>query len=76
MAQNDDVTVAEDQVLHGNVLADNGHGADADPDGDVITVTAGTFTTAQGGTVVVQANGDFTYTSTAAVPRRGQLHVH
>jgi VCBS repeat-containing protein len=64
VAQDDNVTVAEDQVLHGNVLVANGHGADSDPDGDTITVTAGTFATAHG-TVVVHANGDFTYTSTA-----------
>lgn len=49
----------EDQPVTGNVLAN-----DTDPaTGDTLSVTnAGTFPTAQGGTVVLEADGDFTYT--------------
>lgn len=58
----DEVATNEDSIVSGNVLAN-----DTDPDaGDMLTVTnAGTFTTANGGTVVLSANGDFTYTPTA-----------
>ena len=52
----------EDSVVSGNVLADNGDGADSDIDGDVLTVSAGTYTTAQGGSVTVATDGSFTYT--------------
>ncbi len=38
MAQDDDVSTDEDSVLMGDVLADNGNGADVDPD-DPLTVT-------------------------------------
>ncbi|RMF39140.1 MAG: hypothetical protein D6754_06085, partial [Alphaproteobacteria bacterium] len=50
-----------DQAISGNVLADNGAGADIDAEGQPLTVTAGTFATAQGGSVTIAANGDFTY---------------
>ncbi len=49
-------------VITGNLLADNGSGTDSDPDGDALSVIAGTITTAGGGTVVIQTNGDFEYT--------------
>ncbi|WP_394701647.1 cadherin-like domain-containing protein [uncultured Roseibium sp.] len=47
--------------ITGNVLVDNGAGADGDIDGDTLTVTAGTFATAGGGSVTIDANGSFTY---------------
>jgi Ca2+-binding RTX toxin-like protein len=50
-------------ALLGNLLADNGLGADIDPDDDEIAVVAGSYTTVHGGTVVIANNGDFTYTS-------------
>jgi hypothetical protein len=36
---------------------------DTDPDGDALTVTAGTFATSQGGSVTIAADGSFTYRS-------------
>ncbi|WP_346915327.1 Ig-like domain-containing protein [uncultured Roseibium sp.] len=47
------------------MLVDNGAGADRDIDGDTLTVTAGTFATAEGGSVTIDANGAFTYTPAA-----------
>jgi len=49
-------TIDEDTPLTGNVLTN-----DYDPDGNDIHVTAGTFDTTHG-KIVIQANGDFTYT--------------
>ncbi len=62
VAQNGNFTMAENGSLTGNVLADNGFGPASDPDNDLAGVTAGTFATANGGTLVLAANGDFTYT--------------
>ncbi len=47
----------------GNVLADNGLGADSDIDADVLSVQSGTIATVHGGSVVMNADGSFTYTS-------------
>ncbi len=52
----------EDQSINGNVLADNGNGADRDPNGDALSVTNQTISTAHGGRVAISANGDFVYT--------------
>ncbi len=60
-AVDDAFVTDEDTQLVGNVLEDNGNGADSDINGDALSVTAGTFATAQGGSVTFQANGDFTY---------------
>ncbi len=62
IAAADEIIAAENQVTTGNVLADNGNGADSDPDGNPLIVIAETKATAQGGTVNILANGDFTYT--------------
>jgi Ca2+-binding RTX toxin-like protein len=62
VAQNDTFTGAIDAIISGNVLADNGNGSDSDIDLDTLNIVAGTYTTAQGGTVELLANGDFTYT--------------
>lgn len=64
VAQDDDFGVNEDAVLNGNVLLDNGHGADSDSDGGVLSVIAGMFATAHGA-VVLNADGTFTYTPSA-----------
>lgn len=48
--------------IEGNVLDDNGNGADIDGDGDPLTVVAGTLVTANGGTVELLADGTLTYT--------------
>lgn len=50
----------EDTLISGNVLTN-----DADLDGDVLTVQAQSFTTALGGTVVLNADGSFTYQGAA-----------
>ncbi len=52
----------QDTSISGNLLTDNGSGADYDIDGSISNVIAGTFTTDQGGIVIIQDNGDFTYT--------------
>jgi Bacterial Ig domain/FG-GAP repeat/Bacterial cadherin-like domain len=40
IAQTDALTVSEDGILTGNVYADNGNGADTDPDGDAFFIIA------------------------------------
>jgi Ca2+-binding RTX toxin-like protein len=49
--------------ITGNLLTNNSNGADSDIDGDTLSVTAQTLTTAHG-SVVISANGAFTYTPT------------
>ena len=65
VALDDSFNGDEDTVITGNVLADNGAGADHDIENDTIFVQAETITTAAGAVVVISANGDFTYTSLA-----------
>ena len=67
VAHNDAFALNEDTSLSGNLLADNGFGADTDPNpGDVLSVIAGTYpSTAHGGTIVIQADGRFDYTPLA-----------
>ncbi len=72
-AQNDTLAVNEDATLTGSVLANNGNGADSDPRGDTLTVSAaqnasggaitiGTATTLpSGATLTLRADGTFTY---------------
>ncbi|MDJ0852853.1 MAG: Ig-like domain-containing protein [Myxococcota bacterium] len=62
VAADDAIVLAEDTVAAGSVLDDNGSGADSDPDGNALSVTPGSFTTAQGGTFDVDGVGNFTYT--------------
>jgi VCBS repeat-containing protein len=70
LAQSDAFATDEDTALTGNVLTDNGSGADSDPDGDPLTVTAvngaaadvGTqITLASGALLTLNANGIFDY---------------
>ncbi|MCB1492945.1 MAG: hypothetical protein KDJ77_14310, partial [Rhodobiaceae bacterium] len=70
VAQDDAVTTDEDTLLNGDVLADNGSGADTDADSDPLTVTlvngsAGNvgnqITLASGALLLVNATGGFTY---------------
>jgi len=70
IAQDDAVATDEDTVLVGNLFADNGSGADSDPESDPITVAAvngnaaavGTpITLASGAILTVNADGTFTY---------------
>ena len=61
LAQDDSFTGTEDQPITGNLLADNGNGADSDPNGDGLTLVAQTVYTAQGGVVTISATGSFSY---------------
>ncbi len=60
-AREDNFSGALNTNITGNLLSDNGNGADSSFIG-TINATAGTFTTAQGGTIVISSNGSFTYT--------------
>lgn len=63
VARDDSFTAAffTQRFVSGNLLADNGAGVDSDPDGDTLTVTAGSFTTASGARVDIAADGSFTW---------------
>ena len=70
VAQDDAISTDEETLITGNVLADNGSGADSDPDADPLTVTQINGVTADignpvtltgGGTVTLQGNGDFSF---------------
>ena len=45
----------------GNLLLNNGNGADSDPDGDALSVLAQNVTTASGSVLLINANGQFSY---------------
>ena len=70
VANDDDISLDEDSSTTGNVLVDNGHGADNDPDGDTITVVTldglggdvGTqVTLSSGALLTLNSDGSFTY---------------
>jgi Ca2+-binding RTX toxin-like protein len=61
-ARDDAIGAVRDRTVTGNLLADNGHGADSDVDGDTLSVAAGSFVTERGGVIQVARNGDFSYT--------------
>ena len=61
IAEDDFFSGTEDNNITGNLLTDNGTGADSDPDGDTITAFATTINTPAGGTATISENGDFTY---------------
>ena len=65
VAADDIFALAEDTVLTGNLLADNGNGRDTDPDGDAVSVVAQTIGTVAGGVVRIAADGSFSYTPRA-----------
>ncbi|ELP30334.1 Ig-like domain-containing protein [Rhodopirellula baltica] len=63
VAQADNFTgVAEDAGLSGNLLVDNGSGADSDEENDTLTIDASSPLTLGNGSVTVNSNGTFTYT--------------
>jgi hypothetical protein len=64
-AADDHFTLAEDTVLAGTLLADNGAGPDSDPEGDALHLVNHTVFSAQGGLVRLFADGNFTYTPRA-----------
>lgn len=61
IARPDDFAGTQDTDIEGNLLADNGHGADYDLDGDTLKVVQNMITSAAGGSVILMANGDFVY---------------
>ena len=61
-AQNDSFTATKNLDLNGDLLADNGNGADTDIETLVLGAQAETITTNNGATVVINADGTFTYT--------------
>src|SRR6185369_16524498 len=62
VARDDAFTTAEDtQLSGGNVLANNGSGADSDPDGDTLTVNTTPVSGPSNGTLTLNADGTFTY---------------
>jgi Ca2+-binding RTX toxin-like protein len=65
VAADDFFAGAEGQRITGNLLADNGNGADFDPDGNPLKVHNQTILSAAGGLVSIFANGDFVYTPRA-----------
>ena len=64
-AVDDDFVGEINTVITGNILSNNGNGVDSDPTNDPLTVSAGTITSDHGATVVLAANGSFTYTPVA-----------
>lgn len=58
-AYDDVIDAVEDTILSSTIDLDAN---DYDVDGDSLTVVAGTYTTAQGGTIVIAENGSYTYT--------------
>lgn len=71
VARADVVETLSTESLSGNVLADNGNGADSDPDGDALRVAAvdgsveqvgEAFTTERGAELRITADGSFRYT--------------
>lgn len=62
VARDDAFTTTEDAVVQGNVLHDNGTGADLDPDSnDTLSVSAFDGVSALGAHVTVRPDGTFTY---------------
>jgi trimeric autotransporter adhesin len=61
-AYDDEFETSKNQPITGNVLADNGYGADKDLNFNALSVVANTMSTSNGGTVALLANGSFTYT--------------
>ena len=65
VAVDDSFTLVHDRSVSGNVLVNNGAGPDRDADGDALAVVAGSFATASGGQVTLQADGSFVYQGAA-----------
>ena len=65
VAADDVLAVVAGRALNANLLADNGNGADSDPDGDFLKLAPASFTTANGGVVTITANGALTYVAAA-----------
>ena len=59
VAVDDSVTAVEDTVLNSTIELDFN---DTDLDGDMLNVVAGTYTTAQGGSITIATDGSYSYT--------------
>ncbi len=55
----------QDTNITGNLLVDNGNGADSDAENNTLSVVAGTYSTTNG-SVTITSNGDFTYTPSSS----------
>jgi Ca2+-binding RTX toxin-like protein len=64
VAQDDSFNAAYGQAINGNVLADNGSGADSDPDNDALSVVESSVTTANGFSIALAPTGGFTFAPT------------
>ncbi|MDV7214236.1 Ig-like domain-containing protein, partial [Azotobacter beijerinckii] len=62
VAADDAVTATEDTPFSSSIALDAN---DSDLDGDSLSVVAGTFITAQGGSITLAADGRYTYTPAA-----------
>ncbi len=63
VARDNDYVTPEDVAIAGNVLTDNtGSGIDSDVDGDSLTVTTTPILDVSNGTLMLSADGSFTYT--------------
>ncbi len=62
VAGDDSITVVEDTPFTSTIDLDAN---DTDVDGDALSLVAGTFATTQGGTIVIAADGTYTYTPPA-----------
>lgn len=61
-ASSDIFFTSSNTPLTGNLITDNGYGADTDLDGGALHALAGIYVTDEGGSITIDANGDFTYT--------------
>ncbi len=63
IAENDEFAIDEGAILTGDVLGDNGAGADFDPDGDALTVSL--ISGPEDGQLTLNADGTFDYEASA-----------
>ena len=64
-AEDDEFTTPVNVAVSGSVLPDNGNGADSDPEGFGLTLNTTPVSQPSNGTVVLNADGSFTYTPNA-----------
>lgn len=64
VAKDDAIDAHHGALVTGNVIADNGNGMDFDPDGNMFSVVPQTVTTANGSSLTLASDGQFTYQAT------------
>ncbi len=64
-AYDDAFTTEEAVAVSGNLIADNGNGADSDPQGTAVTTSTTPVVAPAHGSVVINTDGSFTYTPVA-----------